>query len=102
MKIFVFTEDTAWAKENINFDEETVFVTNNTTDKCCFEMELMKNCKHNVIANSSFSWWGAWLNDNPNKIVVAPKPWFKNVTHSDNIPDEWITLNAFEECEINQ
>lgn len=56
-------------------------------------MQLMSLCKHHVIANSSFSWWGAWLNANPEKTVIAPKNWFRNGNNdSDLIPDEWIRI----------
>ncbi len=53
----------------------------------------MSLCKHNIVANSSFSWWGAWLNKNPNKIIIAPKKWF-NVAKdtSDLIPENWIRI----------
>jgi hypothetical protein len=54
----------------------------------------MTLCKHNIIANSSFSWWGAWLNDNSNKIVIAPEKWFNNekINYSDIIPSSWIKI----------
>jgi hypothetical protein len=57
-------------------------------------MRLMRACHHNIIANSSFSWWGAWLNDYPDKVVVAPKQWVANtkVDASDIVPKSWIRL----------
>ncbi len=58
------------------------------------DLMLIKACKHQIISNSTFSWWGAWLNENPNKVVISPKRWFHNVKNenSDLIPDEWIKI----------
>ena len=60
-----------------------------------YDLELMKNCKHNVIANSSFSWWGGWLNENPDKIVVMPSPVRPKKPDYDRIPDSWIKVNPY-------
>jgi hypothetical protein len=57
------------------------------------DMRLMSMCNHHIIANSSFSWWGAWLNPSANKIVVAPKNWFTiHINVSDLLPQGWIKL----------
>jgi len=91
--IFVFSDDIAWAKENISFPYPTHFVSDpNIPDY--EEMYLMSLCKHNIIANSTFSWWGAWLNQNPDKIVIGPKQWFRNKTSEelDILPKEWVTI----------
>jgi hypothetical protein len=57
-------------------------------------MRLMSMCQHHIIANSSFSWWGAWLNANPNKIVIGPKKWFacNQFDTSDILPSGWIKI----------
>lgn len=88
---FVFSDDYEWAKSNLNFQAETVFIPPSPKGQEHNDMYVMSLCKHNIIANSSFSWWGAWLNDNPSKIVIAPKEWFaaSHINTSDLIPTSW-------------
>jgi hypothetical protein len=90
---FIFSDDIAWAKENLHIDFSHQYVGHNTGADSYVDMRLMSLCKHNIIANSSFSWWGAWLNANQNKIVVAPERWFANgLAVHDLLPDSWVTL----------
>jgi hypothetical protein len=93
---FIFSDDINWAKENLKVPVNSYFVSGNTGGKSYIDMQLMSNCNHNIIANSSFSWWGAWLNSNPNKIVIAPKKWFSdeemNAQTYDLIPEKWIRM----------
>ncbi|MEI8128334.1 MAG: alpha-1,2-fucosyltransferase [bacterium] len=89
---FLFSDDIPWVAENLKLEYPCTIVDFNQ-DKSWMDLELMKNCKHNIIANSSFSWWGAWLNQNPPKIVVAPRQWTaKKVKKCGIIPPEWIKL----------
>lgn len=90
-----FSDDSVWVKENFEtliFDK--IFVDHNKELDSWMDMFLMSICSHNIIANSSFSWWGAWLNENPEKIVIAPKKWFqsKEIDIKSIIPEEWIVL----------
>lgn len=90
---FIFSDDIDWAKENIKLDFPCLFINNNVRENSYVDMQLMSMCKHNIIANSSFSWWGAWLNKNESKVVVAPQKWFvSNLEIDDLIPENWVTL----------
>ena len=88
---FVFSDEPEWCKENIKSSSDIVFVSGGKNYE---DLQLMSLCKNNIIANSSFSWWGAWLNTNPEKIVIAPKIWFadtkKNNQTNDLIPEKWL------------
>lgn len=87
-KIVVFSDDVDWCKSNLKF-ENIVFMENNPE---YIDLLAMSLCENNIISNSTFSWWGAWLNVNPNKKVVTPNKWFNsNLKHSIN-PDSWIKI----------
>jgi hypothetical protein len=75
-KFFIFSNDHEWVKKNIRIPHPTYHVTHNNVEKGYEDLRLMSLCKHFIIANSSFSWWGAWLSKNENKIVATPQPWF--------------------------
>jgi hypothetical protein len=92
-RFFVFADDKAWVRENFKLPYPMTFIDHNGPDKNYEDMRLMSLCKHNIIANSTFSWWGAWLNRNPHKMVFAPSKWFTEKARSssrDVIPDSWI------------
>lgn len=90
---FVFSDDIGWTKNNLKISYPVVYVSGNNIE-ACEEIILMSKCRHNIIANSSFSWWGAWLNHNPDKIVIAPRYWLKvhDYNINDLVPEEWIKI----------
>lgn len=92
--LFIFSDDISWARENIRSSLATVFVDHTDEQHAYEDMYLMSSCKHNVIANSSFSWWGAWLNKNEGKNVIAPEKWFNDfpADTKDLYPSTWITI----------
>lgn len=90
----VFSDDIEWCKQNFKgLSDNLIFVENNEDYE---DLYLMSKCNHNIIANSSFSWWGAWLNNNPDKKVIAPKNWFGPVYSQHNTKDlyceDWIII----------
>jgi hypothetical protein len=90
---FVFSDDMAWVKENLSIPFPCQYVAHNQGMDSYNDMRLMSLCQHHIIANSSFSWWGAWLNPNINKTVIAPKQWFAgNKDTRDLLPAAWIKL----------
>ena len=93
-RYFIFSDDIAWAKKAMSFLSPVSFIDNNVSAHHHEDMRLMANCKHHIIANSSFSWWSAWLNADPNKIVIAPKHWFIDFAKDtrDLIPSDWIRM----------
>lgn len=88
---FVFSDDPQWAKDNLKIGYPVQFVEANGPDRSVEDMWLMKSCNHHIIANSSFSWWAAWLNNKQDKIVIAPRIWFldKKINTRDLIPELW-------------
>lgn len=87
--IFVFSDDITWCKENLNFKNQ-IFAEGNSMHE---DLQIMSNCSHNVISNSSFSWWAAYLNKNKNKKVIAPHRWFgHNSDTSTLIPEDWLRI----------
>ncbi len=92
-RLFIFSDDIDWCKENLqSLHDDIVFMP--TGLRNYEDLLLMSKCKSNIIANSSFSWWGAWLNTNPEKIVIRPNKWFhaKDVSSKDVCPANWISL----------
>ena len=91
---FIFSDDISWVKNNLDFIDHKTLVLLESDIPDHEEMYLMSQCKHNIIANSSFSWWGAWLNQNSDKKVIAPKKWLNSSTLNTNdlIPDSWVRL----------
>ena len=94
LTLFVFSDDQDWVRANMPFAHPAVHVDCNPPDRGVWDMHLMKHCRHHVVANSSFSWWGAWLNPAPDKIVVAPRRWFTDPSKdtSDLVPAAWTRI----------
>jgi len=92
---YIFSDDITWVKENLKL-ENAVYIESEEKRIPHEDIYLMSLCSNNIIANSSFSWWGTWLNNNLNKTVIAPKRWFEdNKLHAqsqDIVCDSWIKI----------
>ncbi|MEH6307019.1 alpha-1,2-fucosyltransferase [Olivibacter sp. CPCC 100613] len=93
---YIFSDDILWCKENLPLnDNEANFIDWNKGAESYLDMQLMSNCKHAIISNSSFSWWAAWLNTNPDRLIVVPKVWYRLPEKSDfrqMHPSSWVLL----------
>ncbi len=92
--VFVFSDDPDWAKANLPLPYEKVVIDFNGPEADYEDLRLMSLCRHNVIANSSFSWWAAWLNRNPAKVVAGPVAWFGDpkLSNPDILPPGWLRV----------
>jgi hypothetical protein len=87
---YLFSDDILWVKENLILNHPHTFVEPSPDGLEIYDLKLMSLCKHNIISNSTFSWWSAWLNDSPNKIVIAPPFWSQFVPETTKIiPINW-------------
>ena len=91
---FIFSDDPEWSAQNLKLDYPSTYVTHNTGKQDHEDLRLMAAGKHFIIANSSFSWWGAWLSANRGKQVVAPGRWFNSplVSSRDLLPEGWTVI----------
>lgn len=91
-QFFVFSEDSAFCRENMNLPQNTIFIEK-LHPRWSFDLQLMSLCKYSIIANSTFYWWGAWLNSYKDKIVIAPAKWYADRPTSPEIfPKGWVTM----------
>lgn len=92
--VFVFSDDPGWARDNLAVPFDKVVVDLNGRETAHEDMRLMSLCQHNVIANSTFSWWSAWLNGHEGRRVAAPARWFANdhQRNPDILPEDWIAI----------
>jgi hypothetical protein len=97
-ELFVFSDEPEWARVNLKFDLPTHIVDAHTPEQGHLDLELMRHCRHHIIANSSFSWWGAWLCESQAQRVYAPQRWFRDpgTNTSDVIPPLWHVLGQGE------
>ena len=94
LQYFIFSDDMTWVKDNLDFATNSTFIDNNEPE---YEhLFLMSACKHQITANSTFSWWAAWLNKNTQKIIITPEHWYNDMRLNETvirIPNEWKKIN---------
>ena len=88
----VFSDDIPWARAHIPICSPVYYMTHNNGDTDYEDLRLMSLCNHFITANSSFSWWGAWLGDYEDKIVVCPERWYNDGMKNNIIPDRWVKI----------
>lgn len=95
-RFYIFSDDLPWAKENLKLDSPLTFVAHNGEEKHCEDLRLMLSCKHHIIGNSTFSWWGAWLGKKDGQIVFAPSRYHMEakIPMNDYYPKDWKLINV--------
>jgi hypothetical protein len=90
----VFSDDPDWVADNLRFQYPTHVVRHNNADTNYEDLRLMSACRHHITANSSFSWWGAWLDPRQDSVVVAPQQWFRTdkLDARDLVPSRWVRI----------
>lgn len=93
---FVFSNGIEWAKDNLSISYPTTYVSNNYSDSDYEDLQLLRRCDHTIISNSTFSWWGAWLGEQPGQSIIAPSVWFMNqpTKELDIVPERWNILRV--------
>lgn len=93
-RFFVFSDDPGWTRAHLVVPDPVVFVEHNGPDRAHEDLRLMRTCRHHIIANSTFSWWGAWLGAHPDQLVIAPDSWFAsgNKDTRDLYPSSWVRM----------
>ena len=86
-------DEPEWGKAQDIFPEGTIFVSGHTGEKAYIDMQLMSLCRHHIIANSSFSWWGAWLGQSKDTVTIAPNTWFRHHPRPDILPEYWTPIS---------
>jgi len=90
---YIFSDDMEWVKNQLPISFPKTYIDHNRGSESYLDMRLMSHCQHHIIANSSFSWWGAWLNPSTEKIVLAPAKWFSNHFQcADLVPERWLRI----------
>ena len=89
---FVFSDDIDWCKNNLNLPSSCQYINHNLGNTSYLDMHLMSLCKHHIVSNSTFSWWGAWLSDSADGIKISPTPWFSHPDVNDEsiVPSNWL------------
>jgi len=91
---FAFSDEPDWVRDNLDLPYDMVIVSHNRVERNYEDIRLMARCRHHIVANSSFSWWGAWWNPDPDKMVIAPSRWFADPAKDDSdlVPQSWLRM----------